>query len=723
MRATRTASVLLTVLALVCATPTTAAAAQGLDLSKFPRVDPDDLPPRYRDWLQKEVVWIITDDERDVFLRLDSDERRDRFIEEFWRNRDPSPGTERNEYRELHYERLRYANRRFGRDTPREGWQTDMGHMFILLGEPRSISRLPNTQEAVPAEVWFYAVDPALGLPPFFYLVFFKENGVGEYRLWSPAIDGPQKLLNVSGQLALQRGGTGGFVPGAQSFGDSLAARAVAMLRRADQELAAAAASLIPGEGGDVGMSPLRSEMVLSRVFDLPDRLMPSALWAFNVLTGVTESRVRFETLPLSAEAIVLRDPDGEAFLHVVTRAPGEELNLNHYEDRYYLTFQVSTAVRDDQLRFLTDGEPRTLQADIDQERARSLRDGDVEYMERLPIVPGAYTVDLMVENNVSGEFARMELPVSVPEPGARATSAPFLVLESRDLGARYDPYSQQFPFQVGSRVVIPALDGPFPIDGTLQVFWQIGLPADRLAPVLATYEIRDADDRVRVSQAMRVDPDNDGDFLAGRLDEIDLAGLPAGSYTLVADVEDDGRPADRLPFRIAVPDSYERPFVHANPQPPPGSPEVRLARARQLRTIGRTDDAIAELEDVLRREPDLEEALKLQIELLTDAGRLEQLQALIEPRLVERPNDPQLLLTLAETKARLGQHYDAIRYYERARLGGAEETPELLDALASEYYAEGQLDETRRLLERSLELDPDQPQMRRLLERLREDS
>lgn len=702
------------------APPAGSLAGQQLDLESFPEVDLASLSPRHREWIQKDVVWIITPREREVFVRLEDEGRRDRFIEEFWRNRDPSPGTEANEYRDLHYERLAYAGRIYGRETPREGWETDRGRIYILLGKPQSVNRLPNTQEAVPVEVWFYAVDPALGVPAFFYLIFFKDSGVGEYRLYSPSIDGPTKLLNVSGQLAVQRG-EGGFGPVGGGVAGDDNSRAVEMLRRVDPELANAAASLIPGEGGTFGVSPLRSEMVISRVFDLPNRLMPDATWAYNVLTGVTESRVRFETLPLEAQAVVLRDREGNPFLHYVTRTAGDRLNLNNYQERYYVTFQVSTTIRDEQLRFLDTGEPRTLQADLDAERARTLRFGDVQFMDRIPLVPGRFTLDLVLENNVTGEFGRLELPVDAAGDGASSfpVSGPILVLESQDLGARWDPFAEQYPFQVGSRALVPAFEGPFPRDGALQVFWQmvLGPAAD---PLLSFYRVLDAQGTVRATAGARVD--TAGRSAAGvldHLDEIDLAGLPAGRYRLVADLDDDGRDPTTLPFEIVESEGYRGPFVHALRKPPGGAPAVTLERARQLRTLGRTTEAIAELDEVLRREPGLEDALRLQVELLTDAGQFARLVEILEPRLARDPNDGELLLAVADASARLGQHYDAIRYYERARLGGAAETTELLNALASEYYAEGNLERTRELLGRSLELDPEQPQMRRLLQEL----
>lgn len=714
LRRLRCCLVLLAALLLVAP----AGLAQDYDLSEFPRIDEEDLPERHREWLDEDVRWIITDNERDVFLRLDGDARRDRFIEEFWRNRDPSPGTERNEYREAHYERLEHAIDNFGFGTPREGYETDRGRMWILLGRPQSISRLPNSQEAVPVEVWFYSVDPALGLSPFFYLIFFKENGIGEYRLYSPAMDGPTALLNASGQMSAQRGaGAGGIGSRALSTGES--AQALALLRRVDPELGNAAASLVPGEGGDFGVSPLRSEMVLSRLYELPERLMPRATWAVNLLTGVTESRVRFETLPAEADAFVLRDPSGAPFVHFAARAPGAELNLNNFEDRYYVTFSLAAGLHDEDYRFLSSNEPRILQADLDEERARSVRDGMLQYMDRIPAIEGAYTLDLTLENNVSREFGRAELPVQVaePAPGEVAPSRPLLVLDARS-AADYDPFGEHLPFQLGPAVVIPAFDGPFAADSEMRVLWQLYAPEPPAEPLQIRYEIRDAADETRLRRAFRVDWSRaSAAGVLDHLESLDLRGIPAGDYTLVA--ERDGGERHRLPLRIVEADAHERPFTHALRQPPPTAPEVQLERARQLRTVGRTEEAIAELDAALSREPGLEEALELQIELLSDAGRFEQLERLLEPRLVRRPNDAGLLRTMGDVQARLGEHYDAIRFYERARLAGAEETPALLNALASEYYAEGEIDEARTLLERSLELDADQPQIRRLLQEL----
>jgi GWxTD domain-containing protein len=96
------------------------------------------LPERYSKWLNQDVVYIITDEERKTFVGLTSDEQRDKFIDEFWDIRNSSPGATRNFYKEEHYRRIEYANSHFGRESNTPGWMTDMGRTWILFGKPTS---------------------------------------------------------------------------------------------------------------------------------------------------------------------------------------------------------------------------------------------------------------------------------------------------------------------------------------------------------------------------------------------------------------------------------------------------------------------------------------------------------------------------------------------------------------------------------------------------------
>jgi GWxTD domain-containing protein len=96
----------------------------------------------YKKWLDEDVVWIITDEERAAFKQLSNDEERDNFIEAFWQRRDPTPDTEENEYKEEHYQRIAYANEHFAAGVP--GWKTDRGRIYIVYGKADEVDSHPS---------------------------------------------------------------------------------------------------------------------------------------------------------------------------------------------------------------------------------------------------------------------------------------------------------------------------------------------------------------------------------------------------------------------------------------------------------------------------------------------------------------------------------------------------------------------------------------------------
>jgi GWxTD domain-containing protein len=101
-----------------------------------------ELSKPYKKWLDEDVVYIITDEERAAFRQLSNDEERDNFIEAFWQRRDPTPDTEENEYKEEHYQRIAYANEHFAAGVP--GWKTDRGRIYIVFGKPDEIESHPS---------------------------------------------------------------------------------------------------------------------------------------------------------------------------------------------------------------------------------------------------------------------------------------------------------------------------------------------------------------------------------------------------------------------------------------------------------------------------------------------------------------------------------------------------------------------------------------------------
>ncbi len=101
-----------------------------------------ELSRTYKKWLDEDVRWIISDEERAAFKQLSNDEERDQFIEAFWQRRDPTPDTIENEFKEDHYARIAYANEHYAAGIP--GWKTDRGRMYIMYGKPDEIDSHPS---------------------------------------------------------------------------------------------------------------------------------------------------------------------------------------------------------------------------------------------------------------------------------------------------------------------------------------------------------------------------------------------------------------------------------------------------------------------------------------------------------------------------------------------------------------------------------------------------
>ncbi len=145
----------------------------------------------YQKWLNEDVVYLISDDERAVFAKLTTEEEKEQFIEQFWYRRDPDPKTATNEFKDEHYRRIAYANEWFTSATP--GWKTDRGRIYVIHGPPDGIERHaaggPYVRPAeegggatttYPFEKWWYRNMASLGAVE---LEFVDPSSTGEYRL------------------------------------------------------------------------------------------------------------------------------------------------------------------------------------------------------------------------------------------------------------------------------------------------------------------------------------------------------------------------------------------------------------------------------------------------------------------------------------------------------------------------------------------------------------
>lgn len=137
----------------------------------------------YTSWLNQDVVYIIEDRERAVFLTLATDAEKTQFIQQFWLRRDPTPGTTPNEFKEEHYRRIAYSNERFGTAAGTPGWQTDRGRIYIVNGPPDEIESHPSggARIAFPYEVWLYHHIDGVGDNA--TVTFIDRGRRGDFRL------------------------------------------------------------------------------------------------------------------------------------------------------------------------------------------------------------------------------------------------------------------------------------------------------------------------------------------------------------------------------------------------------------------------------------------------------------------------------------------------------------------------------------------------------------
>jgi len=271
----------------------------GIVLSAPGSAPAQNLTDKYRAWIEEEAAYIITPTERQVFRELASDRERDLFIEAFWRHRDPTPGTERNEFREEHYRRLTYANRYY-RGQGRPGWKTDRGKVYIILGEPRTQRSFLGASSVYPAEVWSYQGIDIPGLPQEFDLLFFQKNGMGDYVLYYPDVDGPWSLL------AMFKGDQGDYLA------------AYELLSVIEPELARTSISLIPSESVR-NIPSLMSSALLQNIDSAAYRSVED-IWArkFRDYKGLVEVDYSANYIESGSLLQVIQDSSGIPFVHFV---------------------------------------------------------------------------------------------------------------------------------------------------------------------------------------------------------------------------------------------------------------------------------------------------------------------------------------------------------------------------------------------------------------------
>lgn len=681
-----------------------AAAAQD-ELSRDEKLER--LREDHRAWLEEEVAYIITDREEDVFLSLETLEERTRFIEVFWGKRDPYPATPENEFKDEHYARVEYANKYLGRDTFREGWRTDRGRYWILLGEPRERHSFDGYNEVVSSELWFYQGDVSKGLPSFFYLVFFKRHDIGEYRLYHPVVDGPQSL--VRGQYTQGPGSEGNVA-------------AYQVLQRVDTELANASLSLDPSEPGDwtSGRASLSSDLLIARVEDSPRRAIRTDYAdAWLRYRDRVSADYSFNFVPSRGVFLVTGGPLGTPFVHFSVEIDPQNFTLETDEDQtsFYTTLDISIeAVNEDDVTVLAFDRPAFLE--LTPAQVRDVQASPFAYQDSVPLLPGKYELSVIVRNRAAQQFTVLETMIDtsgLATAGSSRLAGIVAGFDGTDLMEAPTPDALR-TFQVGSVRVQPAADGLFALGNTLYAFAHVMDPGEGQQVRFQLLADGSGSPEGEALTELVVPVTAPGAVL-GRL-ALDLG--VGGSYWLRGRLEDAsgavlGQEDRRIQVspRAGVPRAnfvYRRGF---NPETPG---LLALVRGDQYLALSRLDEAMREFERaVASGNPQLPAARWKLAHGYIQMSRVTEAAALLEPMLEPFPEVFEVASGMGFVRYFQGRYEESVTHLERA-IGLRTPGFGLLNVLGDAYAQVGRLDEARAMLERSLELNPEQPLLRERL-------
>jgi len=424
--------------------------------------EPAELALRHREWIEEKVVYIITPIEKEAFLLLGSDALRDAFVEAFWRTRDPTPGTVTNEARDGYEERLAYAARYLGAETPRPGWRTDRGRTYIQLGPPSDKLTYHDPGAFYPIELWFYRTDPGpTGLPPFFWVMFFRPFQTGEYRMYDPVTDGPAALTS---EFMLAE------APAAQIV-DRL-------LFGIGHEVAMASVNLIPTDFTDLRnpRPSIRNAQLFASIEEAPLKgINVEYAHRFVANRGEVEATVVYETLPLQIAAAAFWDERGMPYLHYGVQVPAQRVLLGQFEDDYYLSLRLEVDVRDARGETIIFGGD-DIQQSFEKDRADQIIRAPLAYYDRMDLVPGLYDLSVTLRNKVTDDASLAVARVSVPFAGDdRVALSDLLVASAVYPLSPAEASEEPRAFRFGREQFIPVLKGGrLPQGGTAELFMQM---------------------------------------------------------------------------------------------------------------------------------------------------------------------------------------------------------------------------------------------------------
>jgi GWxTD domain-containing protein len=356
-----------------------------------------ELETPYKKWLNEDVAYIITDEERTAFKRLNTDEEREQFIEQFWLRRDPTPDTVENEYKEEHYRRIAYANDHYASGIP--GWKADRGRIYIMYGPADEIESHPSggtyerPQEegggetsTFPFEQWRYRYLEGIGTN--IIIEFVDTTMSGEYRM----------TMDPSEKDALL------YVPGA---GLTLSEQ-MGLSSKTDRFNRTDGTHL----GTPLGGTP-ESMNEFSRLEQFAKLQKPPAI-KYKDLEASVNTRITFNVLPMRVQVDYVRVTNSTVIANVTMQFENKDLQFSNKEGVQKAVIHVLGRITSMTRRPINTFE-HELAIDSPNELLQQIAARQSIYQESVPLTPGRYRLNVVAKDVVAGNMNNYELALDVP--------------------------------------------------------------------------------------------------------------------------------------------------------------------------------------------------------------------------------------------------------------------------------------------------------------------
>ncbi len=414
-----------------------------------------ELETPYKKWLSEDVAYIITDEERQAFKHLSTDEEREQFIEQFWLRRDPTPDTQENEFKEEHYRRIAYANERFASGIP--GWKADRGRIYITYGPADEVESHPSggsyerpseegggTTSTYPFEKWRYRYIEGIGSD--INIEFVDTTMTGEYRM----------TMDPSEKDALL------YVPGA---GLTLTEQ-LGLSSKNDRFNRTDGTHLGTAFGGQ---SANMNEFNRLEQFA---KLQKPPVVKFKDLEAAIRTRITYNVLPMKVRMDFIRVTNSSVLTNITLQFDNKDLQFQAKDGVQKAVVNVFGRLTTMSRRPINTFE-RTVTVDAPPQMLKEFTSRQSIFQESIPLTPGTYRLNVVAKDITAGNMNNYEVAITVPHFDDEKLAASTLILAdqlekvpTKSIGAGQ--------FVIGTSKVRPKLDESFKQDEKLGLYMQI---------------------------------------------------------------------------------------------------------------------------------------------------------------------------------------------------------------------------------------------------------